>query len=107
MRHVVPSTRRSTYARRNKNLEATAIESLWRFVALPERTRDTVRPGDVGGLEEGGSPSPLRDNDTSGQTSLDHTASGAVQYQGGRKRKLDKRATRNQKTQKDPRPQLT
>lgn len=47
-------------------------------VNLPERTRDTVLPGDVGGLEEGGSPGPLTDDDGGRQTSLDHSTSGAI-----------------------------
>lgn len=46
---------------------------------IPERSRDSVLPGNVGGLEESGSPSPLTDNDRRGQTGLDHAPSGAVE----------------------------
>lgn len=48
---------------------------------LPERSRDTIGPGNIGRLEKGGSPSPLRDDDGGGQTGLDHTPSGAVKIQ--------------------------
>ena len=42
---------------------------------LPEGSGDTVLPGNVGGLEEGGGPGPLRDDDGGGKTGLDHTSS--------------------------------
>ena len=44
----------------------------------PKGSRDTVLPGDVGGLEKSGSPGPLRNDNGSGQSGLDHTTSGAV-----------------------------
>ena len=40
----------------------------------PEGSGDTVLPGNVGGLEEGGGPGPLRDDDGGGKTGLDHTS---------------------------------
>mmetsp|Transcript_30218 Transcript_30218/g.72522 ORF Transcript_30218/g.72522 Transcript_30218/m.72522 type:complete len:654 (+) Transcript_30218:319-2280(+) len=42
---------------------------------VPERSRDTVLPGDVGRLQKSSSPSPLRDNDRGSKTSLDRTSS--------------------------------
>ncbi len=45
---------------------------------VPERSRDSVLPGDVRTLEEGSSPSPLRDNDGCSQTSLYSSPSSAV-----------------------------
>ena len=44
---------------------------------LPEGPGNTVGPSNVGRLEESGSPSPLTDDDTGGETGLDHTSSGA------------------------------
>ena len=41
----------------------------------PEGSGDTVLPGNVGGLEEGGGPGPLRDDDGGGEAGLDHTSS--------------------------------
>jgi hypothetical protein len=53
---------------------------------LPERTRDTVGPGNVRGLEEGSGPSPLTDNHTGGKTSLDHTPGSAEVKRKDRKK---------------------
>ena len=44
---------------------------------LPERTRDSVSPGDVGGLEESSGPRPLTDDDGGGKARLDHTTGRA------------------------------
>ena len=46
---------------------------------LPEWSRNTVLPSNVGWLKKCSSPCPLRNNHTSSKTSLDHTSSGAVQ----------------------------
>ena len=47
-------------------------------IYLPERSRDTVGPGNVRRLQKSGSPSPLADNNRGSQTGLDHSTSGAV-----------------------------
>jgi hypothetical protein len=47
-------------------------------VYLPERSRDTVGPGNVRRLEKSRSPSPLTDNNRGSQTGLDHSTSSAV-----------------------------
>jgi len=44
---------------------------------LPEGTRDSVGPSDVGRLQKGGGPCPLTDDDASCQSGLNHTASRA------------------------------
>ena len=49
---------------------------------IPERSRNTIGPGHIGGLKKGGSPSPLRDNDRSSQPSLDHTTSSVEMLRG-------------------------
>ena len=49
---------------------------------VPERARDTVAEGDVGGLEEGGGPRPLRDDHGGGEADLDG-ATGGVELLGG------------------------
>ena len=41
---------------------------------LPEGSGDTVLPGNIGRLKEGGGPGPLRDDDGSGKAGLDHTS---------------------------------
>ena len=55
----------------SKNTEAAPWRET-RTVDLPEGSRDTILPGNVGGLEEGGGPSPLRDDDGSSKPRLDH-----------------------------------
>jgi hypothetical protein len=44
---------------------------------VPKRPRHTVVPRNVGRLEEGGGPGPLRYDDGGGETGLDHATSGA------------------------------
>ena len=53
---------------------------------VPEGTTDSVVPSDVGTLEEGGRPCPLRDDDGGGETGFDGAASGAVELEEGRRR---------------------
>jgi hypothetical protein len=55
-------------------------------VYSPERSRDTVGPGNVRRLEKSGSPSPLADNDRGSQTGLDHSTSGAVRFEKNREK---------------------
>ena len=49
---------------------------------VPEGAGDAVLPGDVGRLEEGRGPGPLRDDDRGGEASLDRAA-GRVELLGG------------------------
>lgn len=48
------------------------------FADLPERSRNTVSPCDVGRLEESSGPSPLTDDNRGGKTSLDGASSSAA-----------------------------
>lgn len=49
---------------------------------IPERTRDTIVPGNVGGLKESGGPSPLGDDNGGGKAGFDHATGGAVDERG-------------------------
>ena len=52
------------------------------FVDSPERTRDSIGPGNVRRLKKSRSPSPLTNNNTGGKTSLDHTTSSTEDWEG-------------------------
>ena len=49
------------------------------LIDSPKGSRNSVLPGDVGGLKKSGGPGPLGYDHGSGETSLDHTAGGAVE----------------------------
>ena len=50
---------------------------------VPEGPADAVIPRDVGGLEEGGRPRPLRHDDGRGEARLDHAPGGAAAFSHG------------------------
>lgn len=45
---------------------------------LPERSRHSIRPGNIGRLEKRGRPGPLTNDDTSRETGFDHASCSAV-----------------------------
>mmetsp|Transcript_16820 Transcript_16820/g.27923 ORF Transcript_16820/g.27923 Transcript_16820/m.27923 type:complete len:236 (+) Transcript_16820:1635-2342(+) len=49
---------------------------------IPERTRDTISPGNVGRLKKSRGPGPLADNNTSRETGFNHTTSGVETLTG-------------------------
>lgn len=52
-----------------------------RVVDLPKRSRNSIRPGHIGRLENRGGPSPLTDDDTGRETGFDHASCRAVGFQ--------------------------
>jgi hypothetical protein len=58
----------------NSRLHASTATPTRAKLNSPEGSGDTVLPGDVRGLEEGGGPGPLRDDDGRGKAGLDHSS---------------------------------
>jgi hypothetical protein len=80
----------SSFAAKEQRCQVNGVEVR---VNLPERSRDTVGPGNVRRLQKSGSPSPLADNNRGSQTGLDHSTSSTVRIEKDQER-IEKNSSR-------------